>query len=406
MADPAKLELLTRPAGETGFQIFEIDSHHAYWAYKPRRLPQTEWEITAQPTGADGARHFVLKNLRQDSYLLLSSKEYYLWEYFDGRHSLEEIARAFHLAFGAFDYALIRGLLTKLHNCGVIEGQYLIDLRSSPAAASGRHWSRFFAWGLRKWRGLSFRFPQADRFCSILYERGGFLLFHPLTFWASVAITVFAFTLALRPGPTAGNFAYFIKERPVLMTSVMLATVLLVSLLHVFLHALACKAYDRRVREIGFFLLQGIVPTFYADVTDIFMSSRRVRVTVDLAGPMVEVVLGSVAILSAHATSPGIEQALLLGIGISLWESALINLYPFNFLEMDGYNILSDLLAMPMLRQQALALVPSLPQRLRSVKTIERAEWLQLGYLALCLISVVIYFVAHVDAIRSLIRLA
>ena len=406
MADPAKLELLTRPPGEAGFQIFEIDSHHAYWAYKPRRLPQTEWEITAQPTGADGARHFVLKNLRQDSYLLLSSKEYYLWEYFDGRHSLEEIARAFHLTFGAFDYALIRGLLTKLHNCGVIEGQYLIDLRSSPAGASGRRWSRFFAWGLKKWRGLSFRLPQADRFCSILYERGGFLLFHPLTFWASVAITVFAFTVALRPGPTAGNFAYFIKERPVLMTSVMLATVLLVSLLHVFLHALACKAYDRRVREIGFFLLQGIVPTFYADVTDIFMSSRRVRVTVDLAGPMVEVVLGSVAILSAHATSPGIEQALLLGIGISLWESALINLYPFNFLEMDGYNILSDLLAMPMLRQQALALVPSLPQRLRSVKTIERAEWLQIGYLALCLISVVIYLVAHVDAISSLIRLA
>ena len=406
MADPAKLELLTRPAGEAGFQTFEIDSHHVYGPHKPRRLPQTDWEVTAQPTGTDGARHFVLKNLRQDSYLLLSSKEYYLWDYFDGRHSLEEIARAFHLAFGAFDYALIRQLLTKLYNCGVIEGQYVIDFRSSPAGASGRRWSRSFAWGLRKWRGLSFRIPHADRFCSILYDRGGFLLFHPLTFWASVAIAVFALTLALRSGPDAGNFAYFIKARPVLMTSVMLATVLLVSLLHVLFHALACKAYGRRVREIGFFLLQGIVPTFYADVTDIFMSSRRVRVTVDLAGPMVEVVLGSVAILSAHATSPGIEQALLLGIGISLWESALINLYPFNFLEMDGYNILSDLLAMPMLRQQALALVPSLPQRLRSVKTIERAEWLQLGYLALCLISVVIYLVAHVDAIRSLIRLA
>ena len=63
---------------------------------------------------------------------------------------------------------------------------------------------------------------------------------------------------------------------------------------------------------------------------------------VDLAGPMVEVVLGSVAILSAHVTSPGIEQALLFGIGVSLWESALINLYPFSFLEMDGYNILAD----------------------------------------------------------------
>src|SRR5258705_9036704 len=291
---PANLEFQPTPAGEAGFQIFEIDSHHAYCTYKPQRLPQTEWEVTAQPTGADGARHFVLKNLRQDSYLLLSSKEYYLWEYFDGRHSLEEIARAFHLAFGAFDYAMIRQLLTKLYNCGVIEGQYAIDLRSSPAGASGRRWSRYFAWGLRKWRGLSFRIPHADRLCSVIYDRGGFLLFHPLTFCASVAIAAFAFTLALRLGPNAGNFAYFIKARPVLMTSVMLVTVLLVSLLHVLLHALACKAYSRRVREIGCFLLQWIVPTFYADVTDIFMSSRRDRVTVDLARPIVVVVICNV----------------------------------------------------------------------------------------------------------------
>src|SRR6266576_1817438 len=201
MADPAKLELLTRTTDDTGFHVVEIDSNYVYLSFKPQRLPQTEWELTAQPVGADGARNYVIKNLRLDRYLLLSSKEYYLWEYFDGRHSLEEIARAFHLAFGAFDYALIRQLLTKLYNCGVIEGQYVIDFRSSPAGASGRRWRRCFAWGLRKWRGLSFRIPQADRFCSVIYDRGGFLLFHPLTFWASVAIAVFAFTLTLRLGP-------------------------------------------------------------------------------------------------------------------------------------------------------------------------------------------------------------
>jgi putative peptide zinc metalloprotease protein len=160
------------------------------------------------------------------------------------------------------------------------------------------------------------------------------------------------------------------------------------------------------VREMGFFLLQGIVPTFFADVTDIFMSSRRARIAVDLAGPMVEVVLGSVAIIGAHASLPGFEQALLFGIGVMLWESAVINLYPFNFLEMDGYNVISDLLAMPMLRQQALALIPNLPRRLRSVRTIERAEWIQLAYLALCLISVLVYLIAHFDAISTLLPFA
>jgi len=81
MADPAKLELLTRPGGEAGFQKLRDRQPPRYWAHKPRRLPQTEWEVTAQPTGADGARHFVLKkSFVQDSYLLLSSKEYYLWD--------------------------------------------------------------------------------------------------------------------------------------------------------------------------------------------------------------------------------------------------------------------------------------------------------------------------------------
>ena len=114
-------------------------------------------------------------------------------------------------------------------------------------------------------------------------------------------------------------------------------------MLHVLVHALACKSHGRRVREIGFFLLQGVLPTFYADVTDIFMSKRRARVIVDLAGPMVEVFFGSVAFLAAYLSDRGIEQALLFGVGVLLWESALINLYPFSFLELDGYNMLADL---------------------------------------------------------------
>ena len=118
---------------------------------------------------------------------------------------------------------------------------------------------------------------------------------------------------------------------------------------------------------------------------------------------MVEVVLGSVAIIGAHASPPRFEQAFLFGIGVMLWESAVINLYPFSFLEMDGYNIVADLLAMPMLRQQAMALIPNLPGRLRNLKTIERAEWIQLTYLTFCLVSVLVYLIAHLDAIRTLL---
>src|SRR5574339_612943 len=112
MSDPAKLQLLTRSSGESGFEIFQIDSSQAYSGFKPQRPPRSEWELRRQPLALDGTRNFVLNNLRQDRYLLLNSKEHFLWEQFDGRNSLEEIARAFHLEHGAFDYSLIREFLT------------------------------------------------------------------------------------------------------------------------------------------------------------------------------------------------------------------------------------------------------------------------------------------------------
>ena len=169
--------------------------------------------------------------------------------------------------------------------------------------------------------------------------------------------------------PQAKQFAQLLSATPWLSGAIMLAVLLAVSMMHVPMHALACKAYSRRVREIGFFLLQGVLPTFYADVTDIFMSTRRARVIVDLAGPLVELVLGSVAFLAAYQFGPGVGQAFLFGIGVVLWEGALINLYPFNFLELDGYNIVADLLAMPTLRQQALALAPQLHATLAATHT-------------------------------------
>jgi putative peptide zinc metalloprotease protein len=403
MAIPPKLELLTRTPGETGFEIRELQSSQAHLQYRPQRLPSDAWEITPQPHSPDGTRTYILKNLQRDRYLLLNSREYFLWELFDGTHSLEEIARSFHFAFGAFDYAAIRQLLAKMYQVGLLVEPGALALHQSRAPAKSGRRARHLSTIRRRWRRLSFTVPNADHLCSILYRRGGFLLFNRVTLWASIAITTAAIVCALRLAHDAREFTHALSAAPLLSTGAMLVTMLVVSMFHVSLHALACKAYGRRVREIGFFLLQGVLPTFYADVTDIFMSTRRARVIVDLAGPMVEVVFGSIAFIAAYASAPGVGQALLFGIGVLLWEGALLNLYPFNFLEMDGYNIVADLLAMPTLRQQALALAPKLPGRLLKAGKIQRVEWIQIAYLALCLVSVFVYVIAHLDALRALL---
>src|SRR5260370_20022733 len=62
---------------------------------------------------------------------------------------------------------------------------------------------------------------------------------------------------------------------------------------HQLVHGLALIHYGRRVREFGFTFLHGFVPTFYVDVTDIFMGSRKARVVTAVSGAPVHPVLGS-----------------------------------------------------------------------------------------------------------------
>jgi hypothetical protein len=403
MPEPAKLELLTRNPGASGFHIEKLQSSQAHRQFRPQRLPNDAWEVRPQPHSPDGTRTYILKNLRHDRYLLLSAREYFLWEFFDGNHSLEEIARSFHFEFGAFDYSVIRQLLAKMYQVGLLIEPARLALQQSRAANEDNLSALRLSLVSKYWRRLTFSLPNADRFCSILYRYGGFALFHRLTLALSIMLAIFAAIAAIHLSEQAKQFAQIISRNPWQSTIIMLGSLLAVSMLHVLSHALACKAYNRRVREIGFFLLQGVLPTFYADVTDIFMSTRRARVVVDLAGPMVEVVLGGAAFLAAYQSAPGIGQATLFGIGVLLWESTLINLYPFNLLEMDGYNIVADLLAMPMLRQHALALAPNLPRRLLSWKAIQRAEWIQVGYLALCFVSLLAYVILHLDAIAAIL---
>jgi putative peptide zinc metalloprotease protein len=399
MPESAKLELLTRNPGESGFQVHEVPSSEAHLLFRPQRPPQTEWELMPQPRSPDGSRNYILRSLKRDHYLLLSAQEYFLWQQFDGRNSLSEVGRAFHFEFGAFDYSLIRQFLGKLYYAGLLAEFGAASLHRRLAGHQSRWWTQILAQTLRARDRISFRLTDADRYCSAIYRGGGFLLFNPFVFFASITLAIFAAIAVVDLVPNAKAITMGLAARPFLSAAAIAGTLLIVSMLHVMMHALACKAYGRKVRELGFFWLQGVLPAFYADVTDIFMSSRRARVMVDLAGPMVEVVFGSLAFLGAYGAAPGIGQSILFGAGVLLWESALLNIYPFNFLEMDGYNILADLLAMPALRQQAWGLFRALPQRLRDGATLHRSEWIRLGYLALCLVSVLAYLITHLGAV-------
>jgi putative peptide zinc metalloprotease protein len=399
MAGPAKLEILTRKSGEAGFSVREIQSSQAYLHFRPERIHDAEWELRPQPKAPDGSQAYILRGLAGNRYLLLTDAERFLWERFDGRRSMSDVAREFFFEFGSFDFSIIRQFVAKLHQVGLLKLSSVSTLRKHLATRRGRWWARALEMVLRGLDRISFRLPNADRYCTALYRRGGFLLVGPAAFWISVGLSLGAAFSLFRLFPHAKSFAVLLGKHPWATSGLMVGTVIVVSSVHVLVHALACKAHGRKVHEVGFFLLQGVLPTFYADVTDIFMASRKARVMVALAGPMVDVVVGALAFLGALWIGPGMGQALLFAVGVLEWETALLNLYPFNFLELDGYHILVDLLAMPTLRQQAWAHLSALPGRLRAGGRLTRPEWIEIGYLALCALSILTYVVTHLGAI-------
>ena len=78
-------------------------------------------------------------------------------------------------------------------------------------------------------------------------------------------------------------------------------------------------------------------------------------------------------------------------------QSFLISLYPFWFLEMDGYHILVELVGVPTLNHDSVRFVrESLWRRIRSATWLTRQEAICVAYFVLSLASVAAFVLLNV----------
>jgi len=138
------------------------------------------------------------------------------------------------------------------------------------------------------------------------------------------------------------------------------------------------------------------VPTFYVDVTDIFMTNRRARVVTAVSGATVHLLLGSACFIVA-LSSPlgGFTQAFAAASGMLQWQAFVVALYPFCFIEMDGYHVLVDVLGTPTLKQEAMSWVGRLVRR-AAPRQFGRQEALWAAYVVLSTISVAAFIAFNV----------
>jgi putative peptide zinc metalloprotease protein len=380
----AKLELLIRkPDGDRhGFNIKRIPSGLVYAGYRPKRIDEDGFEVRGEVSPADGRTHYVLSARDTRKYLSLNEREYFLWGLMDGSKSIKDIASAYFFQFGSLDFSAIRTLLTRLKETGLVE--FVPASRLRVAMDRSRH---PLVRMVRDWLGkVDYRIDDADGWVSRLYDGGGYLLVNKYAMTAYLALSAIGLTAM---GRSVGELPLMLfHEHPVLVIAILLLSFYPIAAVHEIFHALACKRYGRKVHAFGFTLWDGFYPSFYTDVSDIYLSPRPERLFVSLAGPLSTAAIAAACFIpvAVFPDAPWVEY--FYEVGRLNLAVAAISLYPFQFIKMDGYYLLVDLLGMPGLRERSSAFIKGLPEFVGSGKPFTRAEAVLVAYFTLSLLSI------------------
>ncbi|MBP1620493.1 MAG: peptidase [Acidobacteria bacterium] len=394
MARDCRLELLIR-GGSGGFELREVASATAYLQFRPQRIADDEWELAEVARGEMGHGTFVLKNCRTDRYLYLSEHEQYIWQLMNGRASVRDIAASYVLRFESLDFDVIPALIAKLQGADLLTLRLASRLREVLARHPANRGVRPLELALRALERMTLASRDVhERFVSA-YRLGGRLLFGVPAVAALTVLAAFGLVAASELARVAHAVAVPLARHPILALLAGKALVFATMAAHQVVHGLACVHYGRRVRAFGFTLLHGFLPSFFVDVTDIFMTSRRARVVTAIAGPLVHLALGALFFLVAFYLPGGFLQAFVAASATLQLYALLFSLYPFCFMEMDGYHIIVDLLGMPTLARDSWRFVRfRLAGRLRQRRPLSRTESIWTGYVALSFLSVAFFVVA------------
>jgi hypothetical protein len=388
---PARLELLVRSEDGESFETREISSPAAYLQLRPQRLPDDQWELAQLPSGVPGTKKYVLKSRRAENYLQLDEEERFLWHQMDGRVSMQDIAVAYVMRYGSFDFDKIPQLIRKLLLADLLTLRPMSRLRDILARNRRNPAARAMEAGLHAIERLNVSSRRWNDLFERIHRWGGWLLFTPAALVGLIVLTAFGTRALVLLWNDLGAISSALGHHAVVAIIALKLAFFLTVALHQLVHALACVHYGRRVKEVGFIIHHLVVPTFYADVTDLFMASRRARVVNALAGPTVHLVLGMLGVIWANALGPGLLQACVAASAVLQLQSFIVCIYPFSFLEMDGYHVLEDAVGMPRLSQESSQFMRgTFPKRL-AVGRFRRQEVVYLAYFTLSLLSVVAF---------------
>lgn len=310
-------------------------------------------DLVVRPQSIRGRRQWNVKDPVSMSYFRLRDEEYAILEMLDGQASAEELIQRFERRFAPrrLTAERLQAFLARLHADGLLvsdaTGQ-AAQLLARGAKQRRQRRAMFLA------NLLAIRLPGVNP-APLLDSIEGAVgwLFSPAAAVAGLALVVAAATLvATRYAEVAARMPAFHSFFTARNALAMLAVLAIVKLLHELGHALVCRRFGGECHELGVMLLL-FAPTLYCNVSDSWMfASRWQRIAVAAAGIYVELILAALATFLWWTSEPGVASAMALDVMFVCSVSTLV----FNgnpLLRYDGYYVLSDLVDIPNLAQQA-----------------------------------------------------
>lgn len=346
--------LIRRKDGEGGgIQLRVLPADRAFLKLRPVALADAVVEVNTlvEATG----KAFILRMREGGDHIRLSEHEYGIWLKMDGRHTIQDLATEMVFQYGRYDFDEIRRCLVRLRALGLVfePESRVVRVRGGYAGERVRSLALAISEFDHRWEDVDAGFQRLFRLLRPLFARAslpvlGSLCVVGLVLWLVARASGWLSAAPLSP------WAYglaFILSLPLFMA------------FHEIAHGLACKAHGRRVKAVGLTLSDYVLPTVYVDVTDMFMCSRRARVSVDLAGPLCNLLLATLAIGLASALPPAAMRSSLVLVADVNIALALFTAWPFHGFREDGYQVLSEATATTLLRARTWARVRALVLR-------------------------------------------
>jgi putative peptide zinc metalloprotease protein len=286
-------------------------------------------------------------------YFQLREEEYFVLRMLDGQTSIDEIQSRFERRFAPrrLDPQRLQAYLGRLHEEGLIVADSSGQAAELLERRRKQRWQKMLE-QLANVLALQFRGIDPDAFLGRLEPATRWIFSRAMAFVCALVVLsaivlagVHCETLQAR----LPDFRAFFGAGNLFWLAAAIGSV---KVLHEIGHALTCRHFGGRCHELGFMLLV-FTPCLYCNVSDAWLlGDKRQRIAISAAGIVVEMVIAALATFVWWSTGNGLLNSLCLDLMfVCSVNTVLLNGNPL--LRYDGYYILSDLLEVPNLQQQA-----------------------------------------------------